>query len=49
MQEVLKKRSEMDPAYEWDLAKLFADDQSWEKAFASLEEGVEKAERRRDD
>lgn len=43
MQEVLKKRSEMDPAYEWDLAKLFADDQSWEKAFASLDEGVEKA------
>lgn len=42
MQEVLKKRSEMDPTYEWDLSKLFADDQSWEKAFASLDAGIEK-------
>ncbi len=43
MQEILKKRSEMDPAYEWDLSKLFPDDQSWEKAFAALDGGIKKA------
>ncbi len=34
--EQLKNRNEMDPAYEWDLTGLFADDTAWEAALADV-------------
>lgn len=43
MSEVLKERSEMDPAYEWDLTTLFADDSAWEKELTALSEEIGKS------
>lgn len=43
MSEVLKERSEMDPAYEWDLTTLFADDSAWEKELTALSDEIGKS------
>lgn len=39
----LKERSQMDPAFMWDLTSLFESDEAWEKAFAELDGKVEAA------
>ena len=40
--EKIKTREKVDPALSWDLAKLYPDDEAWEKEFASLEKLLEK-------
>ncbi|MBE5995975.1 MAG: oligoendopeptidase F [Lachnospiraceae bacterium] len=37
MTETLKERKDMDPRFMWDLTKLYADDEAWEKAFAEID------------
>ena len=38
MSETVRERKDMDPALMWDLAKMYADDESWEKELASVDE-----------
>jgi oligoendopeptidase F len=40
--EDLKERSEMDPAYEWDLSTLFQNDDAFEETLKSSEEDIQK-------
>lgn len=40
--EDLKERSEMDPAYEWDLSTLFQNDDAFEEALKSSEKDIQK-------
>lgn len=39
--EELKERSELDPAFQWDLSSLFASDAAWEQAFAAVDEKID--------
>lgn len=43
MSDILKERSEMDPAYEWDLTTLFADDAAWEAVLSEMGAKVKEA------
>ncbi len=43
MTQKVKERSEMDPAYTWDLTTLYESDDAWEQAFEELEGAEEKA------
>ena len=45
MSEVLKERNEMDPAYEWDLTTLYANDDVWEKELEALGVKITEADR----
>lgn len=38
----LKERSEMDPAYEWNLSTLYADDEAFEKALKKVDAQIER-------
>lgn len=38
----LKTRKEMDSAFQWDLAPVFADDKAWERAYHDAQEAVGK-------
>nr|MCR5160965.1 oligoendopeptidase F [Lachnospiraceae bacterium] len=37
MFEQLKERKDMDPAFMWDLTKMYESDEAWEKAFAQVD------------
>jgi len=41
MSEILKERSEMDPAFQWDLSSLYHNDEEWEESFKKLDPLVE--------
>ena len=41
MAEELKERKDMDPAFQWDLTTMYADDDAWEAALGSLDEKVD--------
>ena len=43
MSELLKERSQMDPAFEWDLSTLFRNDEAWKNAFEQLDESIQEA------
>ena len=43
MSELLKERSQMDPAFEWDLSTLFRNDEAWKNAFDQLDESIQEA------
>ena len=43
MSELLKERKDMDPAFMWDLTKMYASDEEWEKAFAALDPVIARA------
>ncbi len=36
----LSERKDMDPAYQWDLTTLYADDAAWEQAFAAVDADI---------
>lgn len=38
---VVPERSAVDPRYQWDLSAIFADWESWEEGFRTLERGIE--------
>ena len=40
MAEALKKRSEMDPQFQWDLRDLIPTEEALEELFAELESGI---------
>ena len=40
--EPLKERCEMDPAFMWDLTKMYASDEDWEKDLEALKGEAEK-------
>ena len=41
MAQELRERNEMDPAYQWDLSTLYADDDAWEQAFTGLGQRID--------
>lgn len=40
MAEILKERSELDPAFQWDLSSLFGSDEEWENALKKLDDEI---------
>lgn len=42
MAEVLKERRELDPAFQWDLTTLYADDAAWEAGISGLDAVIAK-------
>ena len=42
MAELLKERSEMDPAFTWDLSKMYESDEAWEEALPKIDPFIEK-------
>ncbi len=43
MAEALKERKEMDPAFQWDLSSLYANDEAWEESLGTVEPRLQKA------
>ena len=43
MAEILKERSELDPAFQWDLSSLYKTDEDWESALMTLEDRIQQA------
>lgn len=41
MENQLKPRSQMDPAYQWDLSSLFVNDQDWQTAYDALKDHID--------
>ena len=43
MAEILKERSELNPAFQWDLSSLYKTDEDWESALMTLEDRIQQA------
>lgn len=42
MSEIIRERSELDPQYQWDLSRLYPNDEAWEAAFTAVDASIAK-------